>query len=75
MWECLRIARVVQPLTRSCHCQRTSPSFRRRSIVALMIGSQRNGVFLSYARNDAEQFASTLRERLREQIILSTTRR
>jgi WD40 repeat protein len=32
-----------------------------------MIGSQRNGVFLSYARNDAEQFASTLRERLREQ--------
>jgi len=31
-----------------------------------VIGRQRNGVFLSYARADGEQFASALRERLRE---------
>lgn len=37
-----------------------------RAIVALVIGSQRNGVFLSYARKDGEQFAGNLRERLRE---------
>jgi hypothetical protein len=67
MWECLRLARGVQPFTRSCHCQRTSPSFRRRSIVALVTGNQHGGIFLSYARADGEQFASTLRERLREQ--------
>ncbi len=30
----------------------------------LMIGSQRNGVFLSYARSDGEDFAKTLRNRL-----------
>jgi len=37
-----------------------------RAIVALVIGSQRNGVFLSYARKDGEQFAANLRERLSE---------
>src|SRR5271154_4678327 len=31
-----------------------------------MLGSQRNGVFLSYARADGEDFAASLRERLRE---------
>lgn len=31
-----------------------------------MTGSQRSGVFLSYARADGEQFAADLRERLRE---------
>ena len=31
-----------------------------------MIGSQRSGVFLSYARADGEQFAAALRERLRK---------
>jgi WD40 repeat protein len=31
-----------------------------------VIGSQRSGVFLSYARKDGEQFAATLRERLRK---------
>jgi hypothetical protein len=36
----------------------------RASILALMIGKQRSGVFLSYARTDAEDFAATLRERL-----------
>ena len=29
-----------------------------------MLGSQRSGVFLSYARADGEQFAQTIRERL-----------
>ena len=32
--------------------------------LAPVIGSQRNGVFLSYARSDGEGFAKTLRERL-----------
>ena len=31
-----------------------------------MIGSQRSGVFVSYARKDGEAFAATLRERLRD---------
>src|SRR5271167_1245907 len=30
-----------------------------------MIGSNRHGLFLSYARKDGEEFASTLREKLR----------
>jgi hypothetical protein len=37
-----------------------------RIIVALMIGKDRSGVFLSYARKDGEDFAVMLRERLRE---------
>src|SRR5580704_5293068 len=32
-----------------------------------MICKHRNGVFLSYARKDGEQFAAALRERLREE--------
>ncbi len=32
-----------------------------------MIGKQRSGVFLSYARTDGEDFAATLRERLRHE--------
>jgi len=32
-----------------------------------VIGEERSGVFLSYARKDGEDFAATLRERLRTQ--------
>ena len=31
-----------------------------------MVGKERSGVFLSYARNDGEDFAATLRDRLRK---------
>ncbi|MBV8629417.1 MAG: TIR domain-containing protein, partial [Silvibacterium sp.] len=39
---------------------------KRRAIVAVVTGSPRSGVFLSYARKDGEPFADALRERLRQ---------
>ena len=52
------------PQTSVCGAIRQSPA---RSIVALVTGNQRSGVFLSYARTDGEAFAAILRERLRDE--------